>query len=197
MPFNIDLPFGLGAKDVLGPIISGIAAIFSLVFFLRSQAISKRMAARSLNLEAQKMLLELNRQLISDPWLWVIYDKHKLREASGFACKSRDPVFQAKLEALAYLKLNMLEVILAEIPKSERTIKPNVWARIFRKGENTWVTFFRYTVKNSDPIRQILDKDENAQLYNQAVIKLYRQIKDHDKSLAPEDHSRDIRVTST
>jgi hypothetical protein len=28
------------------------------------------MADRSLNLDTQKMLLEINRQLISDPWLW-------------------------------------------------------------------------------------------------------------------------------
>src|SRR5438067_10080373 len=101
----------IGSKDVLGPMVSVAAAAASAVCFWLNFRLSKRMADRSLNLEAQKLLIEINRQLISDPWLWSIYDDHPVRTSPDYErlC-TRSMLFHAKLEGFAYLKLNMFEI---------------------------------------------------------------------------------------
>jgi hypothetical protein len=131
-----------GLKDIIGPLISVVAAALSGVCFWLNFRLSRRMADRSLNLEAQKMLLEINRQLISDPWLWSIYDEHPVRTDADFDAKcAKSGVFQAKLEAFAYLCLNAFEVILAEPPEPAQRGK--------RNESNVWVDFFHNSLARS------------------------------------------------
>jgi hypothetical protein len=160
----------LGWTGDIGPLVSmGAAALSALCLWLNFR-LSRRMADRSLNLEAQKMLLEINRQLISDPWLWSIYDDHPVRTDPEFGRKcGRSGLFQAKLQAFAYLKLNMFEVILAEVPEPAR--------HGLRNASNVWLAFFHYTIAKSSAIRDILERPDAAQLYNPVLIGLYEEWK--------------------
>ena len=101
--------------DDVGPVVSMLAAAVSAWFFVLSFWLSKRMASRSQHLEAQKLLLEVNRQLIADPRLWALYDDHPVRKDPSF--EEDSPLLTAKLEAFAFLKLNMFEIILAQAAK--------------------------------------------------------------------------------
>ena len=125
------------------------------------------MTDRSLNLEAQKMLLEVDRQLIADPLLWAIYDDHPVRTAPSFDDKSH--IFRAKLEGLGYLMLNMFEVVLFEL--SEKRTREN------REGTRVWNQFFHHTVEHSSVVRSILDRPDSAQLFHSTMVSRYRDWK--------------------
>ncbi len=160
----------IGFNDVIGPLISMVGAALSVTCFWLSFRLSKRMAQRSLYLEAQKMLLEINRQLIADPWLWSIYDDHPVRTDPDFDAKcAKSGLFNAKLQAFAYLKLNMFEVILAEVPEPAQQGQ--------RNPSNVWLDFFHYSLAGSSVIRGILERSETPQLYNPVLVALYQEWK--------------------
>jgi hypothetical protein len=171
----------LQPSDIIGPVVSVVAATASAVCFWLNFKLSKRMADRSLNLEAQKMLLELDRQLMSDPWLWSMYDDHPIRLSPDYErlC-ARSPVFQAKLEAFAYLKLNMFEIVLVEAPEPTATGTRNY--------SNVWLDYFHHTVARSSVIRAIFERPDASQLYNPLLIELYRQWKDANVAAAASGH---------
>ena len=143
-------------KDIAAPLVSMFAAAISILFFVLSFRLSRRMADRSLNLEAHKMLLDLNRQLIADPRLWVFYD-------------DKSPLFRAKLEAFAYLQLNMFEIVVLEVPE------PSTGED--RNPSNVWCDFFFDTLARSSVMRSILDRPNSAKIYNTVLLMLYDQWK--------------------
>jgi hypothetical protein len=168
-------------KDTAGPIVSMFAAAISILFFVLSFRLSKRMANRALNLEAHKMLIDIDRQLIADPRLWAFYDDHPVSKDQELNESSLQ--FRAKLEAFAYLQLNMFEIILLEIPEPAEGMD--------RNHSNVWCDFFFDTISRSSLARSILDRPNSGKIYNIVLLALYDQWKssagaasDH---LAPED----------
>ncbi|MGC9973472.1 MAG: hypothetical protein ABSE56_23095 [Bryobacteraceae bacterium] len=154
----------LELKDYLGPAVSLIAAAFSFWFSLRSHRHHTEDADRSINVEGQKLLVEVNRHLIDDPRLWGILDDHEIRQSQEFTEAEKSPLFRAKLQAFAHLGLNMFEIILAESPnpkKGERT------------ASHVWRDFFTATVKRSSLLRAILEHPESANIYQPALLALY------------------------
>jgi hypothetical protein len=147
----------------VGPLVSMLAAAISAVFFVLSFRLSRKMADRSEHMEAQKLLLEVNRQLIADPRLWGLYDDHPVRKDGSFDLDS--PLFVAKLEAFAYFKLNMFEIILvhAETTRSKRK----------RAASNSWHDFYIYSIAHSSMTRSILDRPDSVHVYNPVLMKLY------------------------
>jgi len=156
--------------NTIGPLVSILGAALSWAFLFRNYRLSRRMAERSLNLEAKKMLLELNRQLISDPWLWSIYDEHAVRADANFDTNcANSGIFHAKLEAFAYLCLNAFEVILAEAPKPAK--------RGHRNESNIWVDFFHDSLARSSVIRGILERPDTPKLWSPILIARYEEWK--------------------
>jgi hypothetical protein len=170
---TLDIDF----KDMVGPLVSLIAAALSILFFVFSFRLSKRTSDRSLNLEAQKMLLELNRQLIADPQLWSIYDDHPIRAAPEFDASSQQ--FQGKLEAFAYLYLNMFEIVLFEARESSK--------RGERDPPSLWLKFFHFTVARSSIVRTILEGPDSNQLYNPVLLAHYEQWKKNTEGATKAD----------
>jgi len=157
----------LGFKDIAGPLVSMFAACISIWFFVLSRRLSRRMADRSLNLEAHKMLLDVNRQLIADPRLWVFYDDHPIcndRELNDNSLQ-----FRAKLEAFAYLQLNMFEIVLLEVPE------PSTGED--RNPSSVWCDFYFDTLSRSSVMRSILERPNSARIYNTVLLTLYDQWK--------------------
>jgi hypothetical protein len=103
-------------QGIPGAIVSLIAAIssviFSLYYFSKNRTLSREIAERTVTFEAQKLLLEINKQFIADPSLFAIYDDNPANEQ---ALKKYSKL-KAKVEALAYMKLNVFEIVFAKLP---------------------------------------------------------------------------------
>jgi hypothetical protein len=145
------------------PLISMIVAALSAVFSWWNYRLSNKLATRSLFLEGQKFVLEIDRQLLSDPHLWGLYDDGD-RALPDPKFDPDAPLFQAKLRAFAYLHLNMFEVILTEA--SEPGLRGRGMAKV-------WLTYFHDTLSRSRLVRRVLD--EYPQLWNPKLLKLYRK----------------------
>ena len=162
----------MSLKDIAGPLVSMFAALISILFFALTFRLSRRMADRSLNLEAHKMLLDINRQLIADPRLWTFYDDHAV--ASDLELRDKSLLFRSKLEAFAYLQLNMFEIILLEVPEPSTGEERNP-ARV-------WCDFYFDSIARSSVMREILDRPNSAKIYNAVLMTLYAQWKTNNQT---------------
>jgi hypothetical protein len=155
------MPDNLALKDVLGPIISIAAAFLSAVFFWLSYQKSKRDANRSIYVDGQKFIIEICKQLISEPLLWCLYDDSPLKTEK--ASEIDDPLFQQKLRAFAHLHLNMFEIVVNEVPKPGFGWKKN--------PSNVWFNYFHDTLGRSQLIRDVLDEPESKQIWSPVLLK--------------------------
>jgi hypothetical protein len=106
-----------------GAALAVVSAIFSLYFFIENRKLSRGIADRTVTFEAQKLLLEINKQFIADPTLFAIYDDDpKHRKAL-----ENDSQLKAKVDALGYMKLNVFEVIFAQLPDAQRDAAWNAY----------------------------------------------------------------------
>jgi len=109
MPSTFDL-----LKSFDAPIVSPIAAFLSFVYFVRTSKLFSP-HGRSLDLcGGQKVvieMIEICKQLISEPLLWCIYDDY-IKEDDRPEIKNAP--FERKKKAFAHLHLNMFEIVLAE-----------------------------------------------------------------------------------
>ena len=62
------------AERYLPVTVSIIAAALSCLFFVLTRALNKEIAKRTVRIEAQKLLVEINKQYLSNPALFAIYD---------------------------------------------------------------------------------------------------------------------------
>jgi hypothetical protein len=161
------LPYGLGPKDVVGPIVSAVGAVVSVVFACWNVQMAKSNANRSIYVDGQKFLIEVCKQLVSEPVLWCLYDDDRLREEEG-VYHPNDPVQHAKLRAFAHLHLNMFEIIVNEVPK------PSAWRR---NASNVWYDYLDDTLTRSRMIREILDEPASKKIWSDALNKEYERWK--------------------
>jgi hypothetical protein len=164
----MNLPFGLQVKDVIGPIIAIIAAAFSWFWYWRNIRLAKRNANRSIYVDGQKFLIDVCKQLVSEPVLWCVYDDEPLRKEKIYDIS--DPIQQAKLRAFAHLHLNMFEIIVNEVPK------PAVLGK--RTASNVWYDYLGDTLTRSRMIREILEEPASKQIWSDALHKEYRRWKE-------------------
>jgi hypothetical protein len=125
----------LTRKDVIGPIVSGVAALLSVGCFLLTYLWSRRMANRSIYVDGQKFIIEICNHLMAEPLLWHFYDDYPLREENTAALNTHS--FQGKLRAFAHLHLNMFEIVVNEVPPPARGKKKN--------ASNVWYDCLRDT----------------------------------------------------
>ena len=89
------------ALSMLSLVVAGGAAYFT--YSLSRHQL--RLASRH---EFQKLLLEVNKELLRDPELWGAYDSHPMAKI-----KRDDPHHKAKLEAFTYMFLNVFQIVCA------------------------------------------------------------------------------------
>ena len=99
--------------------------------------------------EFQRLLIDLDRELIQDPRLFAIYDTHPF--ASQF---KDDPLLAAKLDAFGYMSINIFEMVYQFFHATGNlsTHERETW--------NSWESFFQHTVDNSSVIRKLLRRDD-------------------------------------
>src|ERR1035437_10696549 len=126
--------------------VSAVAVLLSFLFYWRNRTLTQALSDRSVRMEAQKLLLEFNKQLIADPNMWWIFDNEQ-----DSAEKVTERSCQLKLRALGNLVLNMFDLTLSEIPKGpERT---------------AWLNYFKDSVTRSTILRQILEEHQGRAVY--------------------------------
>jgi hypothetical protein len=101
-----------------------IGAFLSFMYFRKNVKLSKQIADRTVTVESQKLLLEINKQYLSDPTLFAIYKDYPGRDQL-----LKDPKFLDKLKALGYLKLNVFEIVFAALPTEGSSYK--AWEAYF------------------------------------------------------------------
>jgi hypothetical protein len=126
---------------------AGVSAVVAILGYL----LNREAAIRSATIEAQKMLLEINKQYLISPKLLYIEGEY------AGAVDLTDTTFNAQLRAMAYLKLNVFEVIFAVLPAgSER---------------ETWLKYFESSLSKSVLLADELER--NHDIYHTALIDAY------------------------
>ncbi len=87
------------AIAALSLLVAGFAA-------WRTYDLSHRQLRLGSRHEFQKLLLELDKELIRDPELWSVYDNHPMGQV-----RRDEPAHKAKLEAFAYMWLNVFHIV--------------------------------------------------------------------------------------
>jgi hypothetical protein len=103
-------------QGIPGAIVSILAAIGSLYYFYKNRDLSRDIADRTVTFEAQKLLVEINKQFIADPSLFAIYDDNLENKKA----LENDPKLKAKVDALGYMKLNVYEIVFSKLPDDPR-----------------------------------------------------------------------------
>jgi hypothetical protein len=130
--------------------ITGISAAgLSATVASLGYMLNRQVAFRSATIEAQKMLLEINKQYVQNP---------KLLHIEGEPLDpSADAAFMAQLRAMVYLKLNVFEVIFAVLPSGVE--------------RDTWINYFRASLDKSSLLSDELER--NRGIYHPALMAAY------------------------
>jgi hypothetical protein len=151
----------------LPAVVSFLSALLSFVFFLRNFRLSRRLSDRSTTIEGHKLLLDIDKQLISDPRLWALQDNHPIAEA--LKKEVADPLVSGKLEAFAYMILNVFEILLA--------VHPGAGDKRGNADYETWRQFAHDTLKKSSTLRQMLETPAVRCLYGTELLEEYERVK--------------------
>ena len=142
---------------IFSAIIALLAAVSSAAFFWFNRRLSQYIADRTVVIESHKLLLEINKQFVSDPRLLAIYDNHPDREAH----LNKDPGLLEKIRALGYQKLNVFEIVFAAWPDD--------------RPYGSWIAYFEDTLDKCSVVRDELN--ENTKLYDARLLAEYEKWK--------------------
>jgi hypothetical protein len=147
------------AVAALSLFVAGLAAY-------RTYALSHHQLRLGSRHEFQKLLLEMNKELVRDPELWGVYDSHPMAHVHR-----DEPIHTAKLEAFAYMMLNIFQIVFVYSAEKVRTSAPE--RAFFAAWEGTLKDF----VCGSSLAREILfSRPDSGLIYDQRFL-------DHAKSL--------------
>ena len=136
----------------LGPLASWIGALVAFYGVYKSKVLNDANNTQAATLEAQKLLLEINKIYIAEPSLLVL-------EGEKVEVPNNETNFQARLRAVAYLKLNVFEIIFVTL-RDEDVLE-------------AWTTYFEESVAKSEILRAELDTD--PRMYHKKLMKAYRK----------------------
>jgi hypothetical protein len=166
-----------GNGITLSAIVAIAAALFSIHFFVENAVLSRQLADRTVTIEAQKLLLEINKQLISDPSLFAIYGEndelHRLISKIAHASRpvgeqgapdtklAGDPNWTAagKLAGLGFMLLNVFEIVFAQMPPGSEL--------------DTWKQYFEDTLNRCPMISKLLTLTEAKVIYHRRLMESY------------------------
>jgi hypothetical protein len=136
-------------EKYLPVLVSSIAASLSFIFFNKNRELNKQIADRTVTVEAQKLLVEINKQYITCPNLFAIYDDYPKREEL-----LRDAELSEKVKALGFLKLNVFELVYAVLPQG-----------------GAWQAFFEDSLAHCSVLRDELGK--HSRIYDKNLVRAY------------------------
>lgn len=122
--------------------LTGLA--FTVFYYYLTLELNKRIADRTVIVEAQKLLLEINKALVTDPRLFSIYkegDELRVLIAECTPGENSDlsigglPIsdLPGKLVAFALMLINVFEIVFAQLPKGAEYLN---WQEYFEDSLN-------------------------------------------------------------
>jgi hypothetical protein len=137
-------------------VVSIVAAGLSLYFFVGNVKLTRKIADRTVTVTAQQFLLEINKQYLSDPALFAIYDDWPGRDKLFL----EDPNFVNRLKAMGYLKLNVFEIVFAALsPGSDEY--------------DAWVAYFDDSLNRCSVLRDELANQ--PKIYGRKLLAAFRR----------------------
>jgi len=182
-------------------VVAVIALIVSVAVYRKTSELSKKIADRTVTIEAQKLLLEINKVLVSDPRLFALYQQsdqiHKsiteieeelnstanadLLKAVGIA--QADTNLAGKLAALGFMQLNVFEIVFAQMPRDVDEYQ-------------TWKNYFEDTLGRCPTVKKLLELKEAKAIYHKDLMKSFedweekeKEKKNATKKLSPAAHA--------
>jgi hypothetical protein len=132
---------------IIGSVAAWVAFLGSVYFFYRNREMTYKANERAVTIEAQKLLLEINKQYVADPTLLVL---------EGIS-EEESHLATGKLRAMAYLKLNVFEIIFKSLEDED--------------ARDTWISYFEESLSKSPLLGEELDL--HRKIYNQYLLKAY------------------------
>jgi hypothetical protein len=117
--------------------------------------------------EFQKLLLEANKELVRDPELWGVYDDHPMAQVMR-----DDSAHKAKLEAFAYMMLNIFHIVIVFIADSPEGRANDPHRAFLNAYKGTMGDF----ICNSSLARELLSRPDAELIYDQGFLKLMRSL---------------------
>lgn len=147
--------------SLIGFLIS-VFALCVLVLNLRFNAAS---ATRN---QHKNVLFDIDRQLISRPELWAIYDDHEMVSCGPSNCESK-----ARREAFLHLYFNLFEMVYNDFHRQLgwRTHSEELW--------RSWDAWIREFFKRSTEARDRFGKAAAAKIYSEAFTQYARKAIEH------------------
>ncbi len=142
-----------GVLAFVGSLIA-VAATYGI--YRRTRALSSQLPDRTVRIEAQKLLLEINKQFLSNPELLAIYDDEFDKLPKD---RQADAKLRGSLRAIAYMKINVFEIVFAIHPSGA--------------GNGPWKAYFDDTVAKCTLVRKELR--ENESLYNEVLTEAFKR----------------------
>jgi len=131
---------------------------------LLTLALTKRTADRTVSVEAQKLLLEINKALLAEPQLFSIYkpddELHPLIAKHG-----------GKLVAFGCLMINLFEIVFAQMPRG--------------REHTTWQGYFEDSLDRCPLICDLFELREADKIYHENLMAAYRAWKQRAAAPAP------------
>ena len=103
-------------QGIPGALVSLIAAIASFHYYWKNRKLSREIADRTVTFDAQKLLLEINKQFVDRPELLAIYDD----DAKNWEALETNKELKERVRALGYLTLNVFEIVFSQLPSEPR-----------------------------------------------------------------------------
>jgi cell division protein FtsL len=141
--------------SVLVAVLSlAVSASTAVYVYRKNYQLNTTIAERTVTIEAQKLLLEINKQFISDPDLFAIYDDNPGRRE----LLNSKPQYVEKLKALGYMNLNVFEIVFTVLGRGT--------------SRKTWDAYFEDTIRRCSILQEELNK--NTAIYHPELIAAYR-----------------------
>jgi nucleoid-associated protein YejK len=158
-------------------VVAVFALIVSILVYRKTSELSRKIADRTVTIEAQKLLLEINKVLVSDPRLFALYDKEgdKLRGLIGTlkmelpkkgVTREAAEDLAGKLTAVSLMILNVFEIVFAQMPAGDEY--------------NTWVNYFEDTLSKCTTVSELLKLDGAEKIYHPKLMKAFGPWREED-----------------
>jgi hypothetical protein len=172
--FLLHLGFSSQSWITSAALVALAGTAFAVIYYYLNLELSKKIADRTVILEAQKLLLEINKALLTDPRLFSIYDEgDELRvliakytpgensnlSIGGLAISD----LLGKLVAFGCMLINVFEIVFAQLPKGAEHV--------------TWQEYFEDSLNRCSVIRDLLELKEADKIYHQNLMTAFRSWK--------------------
>lgn len=152
-------------------LVASAGTAFAVIYYYRTLELSKRIADRTVTVEAQKLLLEINKALVADPRLFSIYKEGdelrvliaKYTTGENSNSSPGGPAtcdLPGKLVALGCLVINVFEIVFAQLPEGPEHV--------------TWQAYFEDSLNRCPVICDLLELKEADTIYHQNLMAAFR-----------------------